>query len=168
MRFITDRRQGDLRQRRTIRPIPDFPADFKRPAGVRVLCAAFAGRSGQISRAVLPALIAAFSASVLRCLGAGTRLASTIWPDIGRKPFSRNRALSSPMMSVSLFRKCRMEVSSGVGAPRSKPAKRIQDNRSRSMNSARAPDRLRCVCTIRRSSIETGSNGGRPPSASSP
>jgi len=67
------------------------------------------------------------------------------------------------MMSVSLFRKCRMAVSSGVGAPRSKPAKRIQDNRSRSMNSARVPNRLCCVCSIRSLNIETGSKGGRPP-----
>jgi hypothetical protein len=47
-------------------------------------CAAFAGLSGQISAAFWPALIAAFSSSVLRCRGAAIRLASTIWPDIGR------------------------------------------------------------------------------------
>jgi hypothetical protein len=48
-------------------------------------CAAFAGLSGLISAAVLPALIAAFSSSVLRCRGAATKLASTICPDIGKR-----------------------------------------------------------------------------------
>lgn len=46
-------------------------------------CAALFGLSGQISGAAFPALIAAFSAPLLRCFGAGTREASTIWPDIG-------------------------------------------------------------------------------------
>src|SRR4051794_27097961 len=50
-------------------------------------CAALFGLSGQISLADLPALIAAFSPSVLRCFGAGTRLASTIWPPMGTYPF---------------------------------------------------------------------------------
>ena len=46
--------------------------------------AALAGCPGQISAALLPALIASFSAAVLRCLGAATSVASTIWPPIGR------------------------------------------------------------------------------------
>jgi hypothetical protein len=41
-------------------------------------CAALAGSSGQISAAVLPALIASLSALVFRCLGAATSVASTI------------------------------------------------------------------------------------------
>ena len=47
-------------------------------------CAALAGSSGQISVALLPALIAAFSSSLLCCRGAATKLASTICPDIGQ------------------------------------------------------------------------------------
>ena len=41
-------------------------------------CAALAGWSGQTSAALLPALIAPFSAAVLRYLGAATSVASTI------------------------------------------------------------------------------------------
>ena len=40
-------------------------------------CAARAGLSGQISPALLPALIASFSGPVLRCPGAATSVAST-------------------------------------------------------------------------------------------
>ena len=40
--------------------------------------AALLGWSGQTSRVVLPSLMASRSASVLRCLGAGTSVASTI------------------------------------------------------------------------------------------
>lgn len=43
-------------------------------------CAALAGWSGQISSALLPALIAAFPAAVLRYLGAATSVASTTCP----------------------------------------------------------------------------------------
>ena len=52
--------------------------------------AALFGLSGQISLADLPALIASFSPSVLRCFGAGTSEASTICPAMGMYPFFRS------------------------------------------------------------------------------
>ena len=47
---------------------------------------ALLGAPGQILAALLPACRVPFWPSVLRCLGAGTRLASTIRPAIGMKP----------------------------------------------------------------------------------
>src|SRR5690606_13270336 len=61
-----------------------------------------------------------------------------------------------------------MVFSSGVGAPRSKPRNRIQESRSRIMNSMRASLRLCCACRISALNIDTGSNGGRPPFDRSP
>ena len=49
----------------------------------RSFCRSLAGRSAQPS-GIRPALIAAFSASVLRCLGAATIEASTICPPMAR------------------------------------------------------------------------------------
>jgi hypothetical protein len=98
--------------------------------------------------------MASFSPSVLRCFGAGTRLASTICPAMGMHPFFRSCQSNafitrfSVPVSVSLFRNSRMVFSSGVAPPRSKPRNRIQDSRSRIMNSIRASLRLCCACRI--------------------
>ncbi|EDP65231.1 hypothetical protein BAL199_01754 [alpha proteobacterium BAL199] len=59
-----------------------FPPILRVQRASTSFCAALFGSSGQISAADCPSLMAAFSASVFRCFGAGTRLASTIWPDI--------------------------------------------------------------------------------------
>ena len=57
--------------------------ELQRPARVGILLRGL-GWSGQISAALLPALIASFLAAALRCLGAATSAASTICPPIGR------------------------------------------------------------------------------------
>ena len=46
-----------------------LPPSFRVQRAFVSFCAALLGSSGQISRAVLPSLIACFSSSVLRCFG---------------------------------------------------------------------------------------------------
>ncbi len=65
-------------------------------------CAAFAGLSGQISCAVLPALMAAFSPSELRWRGAAMRLASMICPARGDEP----RLVDGPVQLLEQRIKC--------------------------------------------------------------
>lgn len=66
--FVADYRQGDLRQRRSVRRYRILPPIFKVQRESTFFCAAWFGSSGQICFAVLPALIASFSPSLLPCL----------------------------------------------------------------------------------------------------
>ena len=81
--FVAEAGDGDVDLRLAVRRWAAF-GELQRPARTVSFCAARAGSSGQISAATLPALIAAFSGSVLRCLGAATSVASTICPPMAR------------------------------------------------------------------------------------
>jgi hypothetical protein len=104
--------------------------------------AAFAGSSGQISSAVLPDLIASFSPSLLRCLGAATRVASTICPPLARYP-DFERCLSKRANRLLIARACtrcsrksQIVLASGTLSPRLSPRNRRNESRSLITNSA--------------------------------
>lgn len=138
------------------------------PARADVFRAALFGSSGQIVLAVLPALIASFSPSMLRCLvparakylrSGPTSGCDSFFCNCQSKAFITRRSVP---VSVSLLRKCRIVFSSGVGPPRSKRRKRVQDSQPRIMNSIFASLRFCCACRISAWNIETGPEGRAP------
>ena len=113
-----------------------------------VFWTALFGAPGQISAALLPACMASFWQSVLRCSGAETWLASTFWLATGMEPRLCDcqsqaviRGLGAPLF-VRVFRYSRMVVSSGLCPPSSNPARRNRDRRSRTTNAIRTSERL--------------------------
>src|SRR5450631_1880688 len=88
-----------------------------------------------------PSLIAFFSASVLRCFGAATIVASTICPPMARKPAWASAAskrlnrtsiadLPSTIVRVSASRKFQIEFASGTRSASVSPRNRMNDKRS--------------------------------------
>ena len=79
MRLVADHGRGDLRQRRPLLEIADLAADLQRPARIGILLVS-------LVRLAPPDLLGRFARfdsglfflSIVRCLGAGTSVASTI------------------------------------------------------------------------------------------
>ena len=84
--LVAEDRDGDVDLRLAVRFGLAFE-NFTVQRASRSFWRSLAGLSFQ-SCGISPALMAAFSPSVLRCLGAATSVASTIWPAIGRYPAS--------------------------------------------------------------------------------
>ena len=72
VRIVAEHGRCDLRQRYSVGMIPELAPDLQRPARIDILLVRLARLQRQICLADLPALIAAFSSLVLRCLGAAT------------------------------------------------------------------------------------------------
>jgi hypothetical protein len=79
--LVAEDRDGDVGVPRAVLTQAGLAKD-QRPARVAILLAQLRGLRCQ-SSGIRPSLIAFFSSSDVRCFGAETRLASTIWPDIG-------------------------------------------------------------------------------------
>jgi hypothetical protein len=96
---------------------------FDSPASSPVL---FGQARGVLLTAIrnAPSLIAFFSSMVLRCLGAATIVASTIWPLIARNPEARRTSSNrwkTPLMDPAIFRpsrKIQIVLASGTGSVR--------------------------------------------------
>src|SRR5215210_3480079 len=81
MALVAEDRDGDVGVTRAVLAFARL-AEHQRPARVAVLLAQLRRLGLPVLRDA-PALTSAFSAALLRCFGAETRLASTIWPDMG-------------------------------------------------------------------------------------
>ena len=107
-----------------------------------------------------------FSASVLRCFGAATIVASMIWPPIARKPAFVSAAskrlnrtsiagLPSIFARVSASRKVQIVFASGTLSASDNPRKRMNDSRSLIRYSVRSSDSEWLACRIRTLNIST-------------
>ena len=158
--LVAERRNGqiDRWQRAVLARLG--PGVFDRPASIAILLR-------QFRRLVLPAvgntpvLDRFFSAIVLRCFGAATIVASTIWPDRARKPEARKAASkrrNSPSIAAASFsasRNVQIVLASGTASARLSPRNRMNDSRSLIRYSARSSESECIACRINILNINT-------------